>query len=274
MICKKKQHDHVRKYCTGCGRKKYATHMREVYYKLLKKHAWHCLKCLSTISDNLHFVNDQKNKYLVEFFAGSKTVSSVAENEFQYHTCSVDIEQKFSPSICSDLMKLPLNKIPDRNKVFAVWASVPCTVYSILNVENHWQKIVYNHRQYYYVPKTDAARSAIQLLEKTLWLIKKINPVYYFIENPRGALRHMPQINFAPHLYTISYNDFGSDVYKPTDIFTNCNFLKLPKLKTSVGRTFPGSVAKMNSAYDRSVVPPSLAREIFKQIEYKHFTQS
>lgn len=259
-----------RHYCTSCGIKQFDTSMKEIYYPLLKKSAWHCQNCMSSFADNLHFKTDSKDRYLVELFSGSKTVSKTAETDFGYNSFTVDIEDKFAPDLSADISKLCLNQIPNRDKVFILWASVPCTQYSILNLVNHWDKITYNHRSYYYFPKTAASRSAVQLLEKTLWLIKKINPTYFFIENPRGALRHMPQMNFAPFRYEISYNDFGLDIYKPTDIFTNCSFLKLPKISSSVGRVFPGSVAGMSSAFDRSIVPPALIKDILHQIDNKH----
>jgi hypothetical protein len=244
--------------------------MQLVYYKLLKKEAWHCTKCMSLFGDNLHFIPNQKSRYLLELFSGSKTVSSIAETEYQYRTFTIDNVPKFIPALCADISKLSLKQIPESKKVFMIWASIPCLYYTIMNVKDHWDKITYNHRQYYYIPKTREARQAIQLLEKTIWIIKSINPVYYIIENPRGALRHMPQMNFAPFRYTVSYNDFGCDLYKPTDLFTNCNFLHLPKIKSSVGRTFAGSVLDLKTSFERSIVPPGLVREILKQIDTIH----
>ena len=246
--------------------------MQLVYYKLLKKSAWHCNKCMSEIADNLHFSTDQKERYFLELFSGSKTVSTVAKEQFNYKTFTIDLQEKFNPDFVADILKLPLNKIPNFKRISIVWASVPCQFFTILNIPNHWDKITYNHRQYYYIPKTAEARSAVQLLEKTIWLIKSINPVYYFIENPRGALRHMPQINFAPFRYTVSYSDFGTDLYKPTDLFTNCGFLDLPEIKTAVGRKFKTSVLELNNSFERSIVPPGLVTEILKQIDRRLVT--
>ena len=170
----------------------------------------------------------------------------------------------------ADIQDLKVNYIPGSADAFIVWASIPCTYYSILNLENHWEKLTYASRKYYYIPKTQEARSAIRLLEKTLYIIRKINPVYFFIENPRGALRHMPQMAAIPFLHTVSYNDYGLDIYKPTDIFTNCPFLQLCELKTSVGRKFPGSVLDLASSYERSKVPGQLIESILNQIKHHH----
>lgn len=256
----------IRHYCTHCGTKQYEKNMQKVYYPLLKNNYWHCLKCLSAVSDKLHLKTDHKEHYFLELFSGSKTVSTVAKNDFGFKTYTIDLEEKFYPDCVHDILKLPLKKIPYYERISCVWASVPCTWFTILNIKNHWEKITYSHRKYYYIPISSEAKKAVQLLEKTLWIIKKINPTYYFIENPRGALRHMPQMNFAPFLYTVSYDDFEAGVYKPTDIFTNCSFLKLPVIKTAVGRTFEKSIAKMNNSYERSKVPGLLIQSILKQI--------
>lgn len=255
-----------RHYCTKCERKISANKMKKVWYSLLKKSAWHCNNCLSTAVDTMHILKPNKKQYLLELFSGSKTVSTIAES-LNYTTFSIDSEAKFKPSLVKDISKLSLKDIPGQKSISIVWASIPCTQYSILNLANHWDKIVYSHRKYYYIPKTKEAKQAAQLLEKTIWLINSINPDYYFIENPRGALRHMPQIRFAPVRHEISYSDFGLDIYKPTDIFTNCQFLKLPKITRSVGISFPSSVIKMTNAYERSKVPSQLIQSILTQIQ-------
>ena len=260
----------IRHYCTCCTAKLYEADMQEIYYTLLKKSFWHCQKCMSSNADNLHKILGQKQPYLIEFFSGSKTVSKTAENTFNYKTFTIDIEEKFKPDLHADILQLGKNSIPGTGETFIIWASVPCTYFTILNIPNHWEKITYASRKYYYLPKTKEARNAIKLLEKTLYLIKKINPTYFFIENPRGALRHMPQMRNIP-IHTVSYHDYGLDYYKPTDIFTNCPFLELKKLKTSVGKKFPSSVANLNSSYERSIVPEMLIKDILHQIQTKHF---
>jgi hypothetical protein len=255
-----------RHYCTKCERKISETKMKNVWYSLLQKSAWHCINCMSTSVDTLHILKTQKEQNLLELFSGSKTVATIAES-LNYQTFTIDSEAKYNPSLVKDISKLSLKDIPGRKSISIIWASIPCTVYSILNLSNHWEKIVYSHRKYYYIPKTKEAKKAAQLLEKTLWLINSINPDYYFIENPRGALRHMPQIRIVPVRHEISYSDYGLDIYKPTDIFTNCQFLKLKKLSSSVGNLFPGSVTKMSNAYERSKVPSQLIETILKQIQ-------
>ena len=267
MIANKTQ----RRKCTCCNRKIYCKKMKYIYYPLLKLYAWHCNNCLSQIQDNLQNLPENKTKSFLELFSGSRLISSIAAGEYQYKTFTIDIEPKYKPALCANIQYLRLNQIPQRNKIFLVWASLPCTYYTILNLSNHWKKLPYSFRNYYYIPLSSEAKASIRLLEKTLWLIRKINPVYYFIENPRGALRHMAQMKSIPFLHTVSYNDYGAGIYKPTDIFTNMPGLHLRKLAGSVRKTFPQSVAKMNNSFNRSLVPSELIHEILHQIEVRHF---
>lgn len=258
-----------RSYCTCCGRKYYRADLVEVYYKLLKKTAFHCHKCMSANADNLQLKLRDKEPYLLELFSGSKTVASIAGSMY-FKTFTIDIESKFSPSLVCDISKLSLQQVPNREKIMIIWASLPCTFYSILNISKHWKRLTFAHRKYYYIPASIQARQAIQLLEKTLWLIRKINPVYFFIENPRGALRHMPQMSAVPFLHSISYSSYGAEVYKPTDIFTNCPFLQLKEITRNPGQSFAKQITQMNSAFERSIVPAALIQDILTQIKKHH----
>jgi hypothetical protein len=256
-----------RHHCTCCNSKLFASKMIQMRYELLRRTFWHCQKCLSVISDKMHIVNHRKKKYLIELFSGSKIVSTIAAQQFGYKTLTIDHNDKLKPDIISDIKNLQLKSICRKKECSIIWASVPCTEMSILTAGIHWKKISKAHRQYVYMPRTEAAWSAVRLLEKTLYLIKQINPTFYFIENPRGIMRHLPQMLTIQYRHTVSYSDYGKSIYKPTDIFTNHPSLKLTNIKTAVGRTFPNSVNKMKNAYERSKVPNLLIYSILKQCQ-------
>lgn len=259
----------ARSYCTKCGRKLARKKLVEIYYPLLKKSAFHCQECMSVNADNLHFDLRQKEPYLIELFSGSKTVSKVAQS-FGFRTFSVDIESKFFPSLVADISKLRVDQIPHPDSCAILWASLPCTFFSVLNIAYHWEKITYAHRKYFYVPRSVQAKKALQLLEKTLWLIRAINPLYYFLENPRGALRHMPSIRTVPFRHTVSYSDYGMDLYKPTDLFTNCPFIELTQLRRYQVRSYSQKISSMSSAFTRSIVPEQLIKSLILQILNHH----
>lgn len=80
----------------------------------------------------------------------------------------------------------------------------------------------------------------------------------------------MPQLGAVPFLHSISYSDFGFDVYKPTDIFTNCPFLELKQITKSADIKYAGSVTDMKNAYERSIVPVQLIESILSQIISHH----
>lgn len=255
----------TRHYCTFCGAKKNEDKMLEIEYRLLKKSGWICREHASTSADIAHIRTSNENPVFVELFSGSGHISEIAAT-CGYKTVTIDVESKFNPDIKIDIANLRATMLP--GNVDVIWASVPCTVYSILNIPNHWEKISIGWRQYYYVPKTKQAIEALRILTKTILLIKQLNPIFYFIENPRGALRHMPHMKFIPYRRTVSYADYGFDYYKPTDIFTNCQYFKPKEITTAVGQKFDNSIQNLSSAYERSLVPDELIRYLFQSIGF------
>jgi hypothetical protein len=236
--------------------------MLKIDYKLLRITAWHCKDHPSIITDFMQINSGKKNTFL-ELFSGYGHISKKAAL-LGYKTFSLDINPKLNPTLSVDIRKVKLSQLPGEVKY--IWASIPCTVFSIMSIEKHWEKIPYSWRKYYYVPKTPEAKEALQIVEKTLWIIKKLNPDYYFIENPRGALRHLPQIRFIPFLHTVSYYDYGFNYYKPTDIFTNFPNLKLKKLTAKENINCTGKLTHLNSAQERSIIPGQLIDEILNQL--------
>jgi hypothetical protein len=255
-----------RSYCTCCGGKFYTRSMVRVYYNLLKKTAMHCRKCMSAYADNLYNLPEQKDRYLIELFSGSKSVTYAAQAK-GYKTFCVDIEKDFAPDLQANILDLTLKQVPYFNRCSFLWASVPCTTYSVMSLAKHWKKRNIAHRRYVYEPVTRDAVNATKILAKTLWLIEKINPLYYVIENPRGALRHFTGVQSIPFRSTVSYSDYSMEIYKPTDLFHNMPFLKLHELKGSAGRVFSQSIAGMSNAFERSKVPSDLINSILEQID-------
>jgi len=239
--------------------------MLHIEYKLLRKSGWICREHASTSADIAHIRTSNEKPVFVELFSGSGHVSEVAAT-CGYETVTIDVEEKYNPDIRIDIANLRASQLP--GTVDVLWASIPCTVYSILNIPNQWDKISIGWRQYYYVPKTKKAIEALRILTKTILLIKKLNPIYYFIENPRGALRHMPHMKFIPYRKTVSYADYGFDYYKPTDIFTNCQYFQPIEIRGAVGQKFDTDIQSLSSAYERSLIPPELIRYLFDSINF------
>ena len=51
--------------------------------------------------------------------------------------------------------------------------------------------------------------------------IKIVKPKYYFIENPVGVLRKIPNL-MPPYKVTVTYCQYGDTRRKPIDIWRNC----------------------------------------------------
>jgi hypothetical protein len=256
----------IRKVCTYCKKKRNISELINVEDKFFNKKSWICKNHTSILKDIGSIRTNNQKPLFVEFFSGSKHISNYAES-LGFEVISVDNVEKFNPTFCVDIQKFKSSMIPRR--VSVIWASIPCTTYSIMNISNMWNKISIGYRNYYYIPKNQKSIEALRILNKTLRLIAELNPVYYFIENPRGALRHFPQMKLIPYRKTVAYSDYGMDYYKPTDIFTNCVDFKPIEIKSCVGMEFENSVKNLKNAYERSLIPDLLIKEIFESFKDK-----
>jgi hypothetical protein len=207
---------------------------------------------------------------IIEFFAGSRSIGKVAENAG--HTVfSMDIYPFDGVDYVGDILDFSptiLPFIPD-----VVWFSPPCTTFSVASMGYHW-----TGGKGAYIPKTEAAILGLRILQKTTDLIKeflKLNPdLIYWIENPRGVMRKMPQMVKFPR-YTVSYCQYGDDRMKPTDIWTNSNTF-VPKMckngatcHQSAPRGSRTGTQGLKDAYNRSKIPEKLCEAIIQSCYIK-----
>ena len=215
---------------------------------------------------------------VLELFAGSRSFSKVAE-EFGYETYTTDIEpfEKIN-QVCS-IFDFNIDKMLDEfGAPDIIWASPPCTTFSVASIGHHWKG---GNRAY--IPKTKEAEIGIKIIEETNWLIKMLNPKYFYIENPRGLLRKLPVItkeNYIRHtIWYCQYHNPEKDKVKrakPTDIWTN-DYKWKPKPVCKNGnpdcdheRAPRGSrtgTQGLKDNYERSKVPYELCKDIIKNIE-------
>lgn len=120
---------------------------------------------------------------ILELFAGSRSVGKVA-NKLGLNVFSVDWEKYENINLSIDIGELKKEDVPFIPDI--VWASPDCTTYTIAAISTHRNKTE---------PKSDYAKKCDTVNQHFISLIKEwlvINPnMVFFIENPRGMLRHM-----------------------------------------------------------------------------------
>ena len=204
---------------------------------------------------------------VLELFAGSCSFSNVAK-KYGFETYTTDIKQFGNIDEVVDIFDFDYKNIPFKPDI--IWASPPCTTFSVASCYKHWTAPDGNGLRY---PKSDAAEIGLLLLKKTIEIMHYLNPKYYFIENPRGLMRKMLLVQPFPR-YTVSYCQYGDTRMKPTDIWTNLEFdAKLCKNGASCHEAAPrGSrtgTQGLKNNYERSKVPYLLSSEIIKTILHK-----
>lgn len=205
---------------------------------------------------------------VLELFAGSRSIGKAAES-LGYEVFSVDIKRFDGIDLVKDIEHLWVQDIPFKPTI--LWASPPCTTYSIAAVSTH------RNGQ---TPKTPFARKSDRLVKNVIRLARRYNCIYY-IENPRGMLRKMDFMQTLPRA-TITYCKYatGDEMkrMKPTDIWTN-NLRSLmnpngwePKPMCKNGdpchepapRGSKTGTQGLKGNYERSKIPEQLCKEILE----------
>jgi len=210
---------------------------------------------------------------VIELFSGKGTISNAFRNS-GHNTLSIDC--RFRKGTCEPVLKADIfdlefsdifnafqNKYPGDSSIDIVWASVPCQIWSHAAGNTHFRNNLIN---------SSGAEQSIKLLNKTLSLISEINPVLYFIENPRGHLRYWKSLidwlvlNNGMIKQT-SWGSYGFPTPKPTNIFTNAHSFKLRSMAPF------GRGAKSNSYFNkmtvvqRQTIPQAFSQELVSHCE-------
>ena len=146
---------------------------------------------------------------VLELFAGSRSVGKAAES-LGYEVFSSDILPMENIDYVVDILDFDTNKVPFKPDI--IWASPPCTYFSVASIGTHWN--LDN------TPKTKSAELGMMIVQKTLEIISVLNPDFYFVENPRGKLRKLKIMRGLPRI-TVWYCAYGDTRAKPTDIWSN-----------------------------------------------------
>jgi hypothetical protein len=204
-----------------------------------------------------------------DFFSG--TGSSTQAFKDKGHTViSFELDESFQATENIDIFLLNVQYLTEKyGKPDFIWASPPCTSFSVASIGHHWAQGGKNP-----VPKTESARLSQELVRHTRDLILELNPTYgYVIENPRGMLRKLPVVQDLPRR-TVTYCQYGDTRMKPTDLWGYVpNWVAKPACKNGMPcheaapRGARTGTQGLNGAKDRSKVPYELGVEILTAIE-------
>ena len=195
----------------------------------------------------------------LELFCGTKSFSKIAK-EYGYETLTLDFDNTFNPDIAKDIMDFYIQDLngyrPD-----IIWASPPCQKFSVAALGRNWNKEDMT-------PKNDDTKKAMQIVLKTVEIIRDLKPKYFYIENPRAMLR---KIGLIPYDYsTVTYCQYGFHYMKPTDIWSNNEeWLKVAKsckngmpCHESAPRGSATGTQGLKNPAERGKIPPDLIKEI------------
>jgi len=213
---------------------------------------------------------------IIELFAGDRSIGKAAEKK-GFNVFSVDWEAYEKIDLQIDIELLAPSQLP--KNPLALWASFDCKTYTIAACSTH--------RNMDKTPKTPYAVKCDNVNQNVLSLINRYmsqDPDFvYFIENPRGNLRHMPFMALLKR-HTVWYCQYNDERAKPTDIWTNsktwtprpmCRNYKYDKEGNIIDKhchhesarrgAKTGTQGRKNS-YERSKIPQELCDEIIDSL--------
>ena len=161
---------------------------------------------------------------VLELFAGTRSIGKAFE-ERGHEVFSIDWNKDFENiDLYTDIGNLTAKDVLEKfGRPDVIWASPDCTTFSVAAISHHRRL---NPVTKSLDPISEYARFCDKVDTHVLDLIKEINPTYWFIENPRGAMRKMEWMQGLPR-YTVTYCQYETDKpveqrrMKPTDIWTN-----------------------------------------------------
>jgi site-specific DNA-cytosine methylase len=144
---------------------------------------------------------------VLELFAGSRSIGKVAES-LGHEVFSIDINDFENIDLVIDILLLKKDMIPFIPDM--IWASPPCTYFSVASIGVHWYE---DH-----TPKTKEALLGLEILNKTLEIFTWFPDAIFYMENPRGKMRKKVK---GVDRATVTYCSYGAKTMKPTDVWSN-----------------------------------------------------
>ena len=144
----------------------------------------------------------------IDLFTGTQSVADAVRRR-GWDVLTLDNDPACGADITGDIGVVRLSDVPRAFwKPDLIWASPPCTTFSVASMGKHWPEGMPGGR----------AQEGIRVLGATLTLINQLRPRHFVIENPRGMMRKLP-IMASMTMATVTYCQYGDDRMKPTDLW-------------------------------------------------------
>jgi site-specific DNA-cytosine methylase len=144
-----------------------------------------------------------------DFFSGTGSATQAFEDA-GHKVIKVELDEYFEADE-RDILQLSAEYLLNKyGRPDFVWASPPCTSFSVASIGRYWNKDL--------TPRRDAAELGLRLVDHTRALIEQLQPAYgWIIENPRGMLRKLRLLDVPRR--TVTYCQYGDTRMKPTDLW-------------------------------------------------------
>ena len=133
---------------------------------------------------------------------------SAAFAERGHDVTTMDIDPRFNPTICHDILSVSPAALDDDWDI--ILASPPCECFSVASIGKYW----YPDK----APRNDKAVSALAIVSRTVNLINALKKRAFIIENPRGMMRTL-SFMWGFERRTVTYCQYGETRMKPTDLW-------------------------------------------------------
>jgi site-specific DNA-cytosine methylase len=218
------------------------------------------------------------SKKLLELFCGTKSVGT----EFQkvgYEVISLDYNKKFNATHTVDILTWDYKQYePDYFNV--IWASPDCTTFSIATGGKYRTKdMIYGKNNEYQERATLGNNMIFRLIE----ILKYFKCNCWFVENPRGLLKHFPPLKefikeVNANMNLVYYGNYNWGVPKPTNIWSNLPLWNetqpnMPQDTYTIHTKGDGTIRryyngfKFKTAEERSKIPSDLINKLIGLIK-------